>query len=98
MRISDWSSDVCSSALDVRQQSGRMPSRLAIVDSAPREQFLYPEFELYAGAFREHGVDCGIGAPEELKFGPDGLADRSEKRRVGKECVSTCRHGWSTEH
>src|SRR3546814_3831668 len=60
---------------DVRQQSGRMPSRLAIVDSAPREQFLYPEFELYAGAFREHGVDCVIGAPEELKFGPDGLAD-----------------------
>src|SRR3546814_4302409 len=52
-----------------------MPSRLAIVDSAPREQFLYPEFELYAGAFREHGVDCVIGAPEELKFGPDGLAD-----------------------
>ena len=60
---------------DVRQQSGRMPSRLAIVDSAPREQFLYPEFELYAGAFREHGVDCVIRAPEELKFGPDGLAD-----------------------
>ena len=52
-----------------------MPSRLAIVDSAPREQFLYPEFELYAGAFREHGVDCVIRAPEELKFGPDGLAD-----------------------
>ncbi|TDK26365.1 hypothetical protein E2F46_06890 [Luteimonas aestuarii] len=60
---------------DARQQSGRMPSRLAIVDSAPREQFLYPEFELYAGAFREHGVDCVIRAPEELKFGPDGLAD-----------------------
>ncbi len=60
---------------DARQQSGRVPSRLAIVDSAPREQFLYPEFELYAGAFREHGVDCVIRAPEELKFGPDGLAD-----------------------
>src|SRR3546814_8249362 len=60
---------------DVRQQSGRMPSRLAIVDSAPREQFLYPEFELYAGAFREHGVDCVIRAPEELSLGPDGLAD-----------------------
>lgn len=60
---------------DARQQSGRAPSRMAIVDSAPREQFLYPEFELYAGAFREHGVDCVIRAPEELKFGPDGLAD-----------------------
>ena len=60
---------------DARQQSGRAPSRVAIVDSAPREQFLYPEFELYAGAFREHGVDCVIRAPEDLRFGPEGLAD-----------------------
>lgn len=60
---------------DARQQSGHVPSRLAIVDSVPREQFLYPEFELYADAFREHGVDCVIRAPEELKLGPDGLAD-----------------------
>src|SRR5690625_4562151 len=36
---------------DARQQSGRTPSRLAIVDSTPRAQFLYPEFELYANAF-----------------------------------------------
>lgn len=34
---------------DARQQSRRMPSRLAIVDSAPREQFLYPEFEPGSG-------------------------------------------------
>ena len=45
---------------DARQQSGRAPSRVAIVDSAPREQFLYPEFELDADAFREHGVDCVV--------------------------------------
>lgn len=60
---------------DARQQSGRAPSRVTIVDSAPREQFLYPEFELYADAFREHGVDCVIRAPEDLRFGPEGLAD-----------------------
>ena len=60
---------------DARQQSGRAPSRVAIVDRAPREQFLYPEFELYADAFREHGVDCVIRAPEDLRFGPAGLAD-----------------------
>ena len=59
---------------DARQQSGRAPSRVAIVDSAPREQFLYHEFELYADAFREHGVDCVIRAPEDLRFGPEGLA------------------------
>ncbi|MGE4339547.1 MAG: hypothetical protein AB7E55_26795 [Pigmentiphaga sp.] len=60
---------------DARQQSGRAPARLAIVDRVPWEQFLYPEFELYAAAFREHGVDCVIRAPEELRFGPGGLAD-----------------------
>src|SRR5690625_3312524 len=60
---------------DAQQQSGRVPSRLAIVDSAPREQFLYPEFELYADAFREHGVDCVIRAPEDLALGLDGLED-----------------------
>src|SRR3546814_20062456 len=27
-----------------------------------------------------------------------GYADRSEERRVGKECVSTCRSRWSTYH
>lgn len=60
---------------DARQQSGRMPERLAIVDSAPREQFLYPEFELYAKAFLDRGVDCVIRAPGDLSFGPGGLED-----------------------
>src|SRR3546814_13352292 len=30
--------------------------------------------------------------------GADGAADRSEERRVGKECVSTCRSRWSPYH
>src|SRR3546814_13773568 len=29
---------------------------------------------------------------------PAGKPDRSEERRVGKECVSTCRSGWSPYH
>src|SRR3546814_12762709 len=29
---------------------------------------------------------------------PMALAERSEERRVGKECVSTCRSRWSPEH
>src|SRR3546814_19643549 len=32
-------------------------------------------------------------------FGTNGLAGlRSEARRVGKECVSTCRSRWSPDH
>src|SRR3546814_14381601 len=29
---------------------------------------------------------------------PEPLIDRSEERRVGKECVSTCRSRWSPDH
>ena len=60
---------------DARAQLGRMPTRVAIVDVAPREQFLYPEFELYAAAFRDQGVDSVICAPDALTFGPNGLED-----------------------
>src|SRR3546814_19945298 len=46
---------------------------------------------------------------DRLRLGPrfEGIAqrvhirigsDRSEERRVGKECVSTCRYRWSPEH
>src|SRR3546814_11363613 len=38
----------------------------------------------------------GVMAPGQL--GIDGEEDRSEERRVGKECVSTCRSRWSPDH
>ena len=60
---------------DARQQRGRMPARCAIVDVTPREQFLYPEFELYAQAFREQGVETVILPPEALVLDADGLRD-----------------------
>ena len=60
---------------DARTQLGRMPTRVAIVDIAPKEQFLYPEFELYAAAFKDRGVDSVIRAPNALMFGPNGLED-----------------------
>lgn len=60
---------------DARAQTGRWPQRLAIVDETPQNQFLYPELELYAQAFREQGIDSVILAPEALTFGSDGLRD-----------------------
>src|SRR3546814_8379794 len=69
MRISDWSSDVCSS------------------DLAPRHQSLK---RLRAGpAMRTPFDEFSGGAPSRR---------RSEERRVGKECVSTCRSRWSPYH
>src|SRR3546814_10836819 len=78
MRISDWSSDVCSSDL-VR----RRPSTVARTGSDPRTTG--PVATTVALTAEDKG--------EELKD-----KGRSEERRVGKECVSTCRSRWSPYH
>src|SRR3546814_4772626 len=43
----------------------------------------------------ERLLDAGAAARREE---PLGLGVRSEERRVGKECVSTCRSRWSPYH
>jgi hypothetical protein len=60
---------------DLQQQRGSPVSRIAIVDDAPEAQFLYPEFELYARKFREHGVDAVIRAPQAVRFDEGVLTD-----------------------
>src|SRR3546814_4148386 len=72
MRISDWSSDVCSS--DLREVTMLLGKRVVSVDPAA------------------HSVTTGDG--ETIGYGKLVWA-RSEERRVGKECVSTCRSRWS---
>ena len=52
-----------------------LPRRVAIVDSAPREQFLYPEFLLFERLFRRFGVDAVVRAPEELELAAGTLRD-----------------------
>src|SRR3546814_2137155 len=82
MRISDWSSDVCSSDLTV------IPDNMkTVVDQAnPLEPRLNQAFVEYAQA-RGFVVDpARVRSPQDK---------RSEERRVGKECVSTCRSRWS---
>src|SRR3546814_14271406 len=92
MRISDWSSDVCSSDLL------KAPALPAL---APRlEPLLGPETAVVTAMngipywyFHGHG---GALAGRQLKsIDPEGVLWRSEERRVGKECVSTCRSRWS---
>src|SRR3546814_6304518 len=79
MRISDWSSDVCSSDLDsaaalaapLRARVGRVdPDRIGVCRTRAESRLV--------GANRHRGATV-----------------RSEERRVGKECVSTCRSRWS---
>src|SRR3546814_9272432 len=71
MRISDWSSDVCSSDL-VTMRDG---CRIAVDLWLPQP------------------LDGAAAAPERVPT--IAILTRSEERRVGKECVSTCRSRWS---
>lgn len=54
------------------ERGDRPLQRIAIVDDAPRSQYLYPEFVLAAQLFRRHGIDAAIADPRELRF--DGTA------------------------
>src|SRR3546814_12113088 len=77
MRISDWSSNVCSSDLDAGDFLD------ATLEHAEGRRLGQHD----AGRLR---TDCGL-----QRF---DLDIRSEPRRVGNECVSTCRSSWSPYH
>src|SRR3546814_17544235 len=106
MRISDWSSDVCSSDLieDIEFQFEIKRTR-AETDKAAADERAAIGFDNF---LKHCGNACGvvgIGLIDDAKreFHPPMVkvhiaGDRSEERRVGKECVSTCRSRWSPYH
>src|SRR3546814_10972849 len=97
MRISDWSSDVCSSDLVAT-------ARAVVHDGGVTDDVIDPiaavQLVVTAAGFLEHGgEDVAVDAVVSLQTGdPVVAAARSEERRVGKECVSTCRSRWSPSH
>src|SRR3546814_12324376 len=96
MRISDWSSDVCSS--DLIRAFGR-PDHLRSRDDAGLEIGI-GQIERIAGARVDRFGDLRLARPQHrlVPGAPRHAGERSEARRVGKECVSTIRSRWSPEH
>src|SRR3546814_9312959 len=86
MRISDWSSDVCSSDLSAHKSGGVTVSHLRFGEKPINSTYQVQNADLIA-----------VHTTPYLKKFPSLLA-RSEERRVGKECVSTCRSRWSPLH
>src|SRR3546814_19333404 len=84
MRISDWSSDVCSSDLPDTTYLERWDC-ISILDrpicsaEGPADSIRQPVLK----------------PDRDVRPFQDVLIDRSEERRVGKGCVSTCRSRWS---
>src|SRR3546814_19885072 len=88
MRISDWSSDVCSSDL-----FGHSAEQFLILVGSRGVDFKVA----HAGQRRGDPFGHTIGGATSRAV-LDVRIDRSEERRVGKECVSTCRSRWSPYH
>src|SRR3546814_2597867 len=94
MRISDWSSDVCSSDL---WKDATIPNHNHILtrydgaDGIKTGYIAASGFNLVASAKRDgHRIVAVVFGGSSVK--------RSEERRVGKEGVSTCRSRWSPYH
>src|SRR3546814_13509596 len=103
MRISDWSSDVCSS--DLTPELVSIAADVKLGQNVKLARFI----NLYGctvgdntkiGTFVEIQKNASVGKNCKISshsFICEGVTieDRSEERRVGKDCVSTCRSRWS---
>src|SRR3546814_12913143 len=99
MRISDWSSDVCSSDLDVNKAQKMTGVETALTKLHGGGKFGGEGYKVSGGL---HGVGVSVVNAlstrlvvevdrEGKRHRMDFANGRSEESRVGKECVSTCR-------
>src|SRR3546814_2432161 len=97
MRISDWSSDVCSSDLIaphlVAHRLDQHCNTRPQCRSPKRRDRPLARIEALVGFVTAEDVDLLVAVKQRIE--DRGIAlppiDRSEERRVGKECVSKCR-------
>src|SRR3546814_13382397 len=102
MRISDWSSDVCSSDL-------LTATPVTHVNPTTEHGPQFGALDLVVNIDQPlNSIGLGMSAYKQIpghahrwlagNFTRWAFKDRSEERRVGKECFSTCRSRWSPYH
>src|SRR3546814_11623861 len=106
MRISDWSSDVCSSDLTQQSKGDTLQKR----KSVELHKLFEEKKRLRDDEAKKKFEDEEKRKEEEERKKTEKekaswqcakctvMNDRSEERRVGTECVSTCRSRWSPDH
>src|SRR3546814_3870130 len=110
MRISDWSSDLCSSDLDVGDAAfdgiDFLAPDLLILMGGPmgvyetdRHPWIPHELERLSARIAADRPTLGVCLGSQMMAAAMGAdvypGQRSEERRGGKACVSTCRSRWS---
>src|SRR3546814_13407487 len=94
MRISDWSSDVCSSDLSFGWTWYRMRRLIDAHLSAHGASMARLKLLAFLAEQPRRSIDIASFFDHAPRTVTQAI-DRSEERRVGKECVSTCRSRWS---
>src|SRR3546814_15995083 len=97
MRISDWSSDVCSSDLD----RGKInESEKLLIFTTALDLALMTKFVSTIDTPLLKAYSIIVSGSEEATYQARiaSVIFRSEERRVGKACVSTCSSRWSPSH
>src|SRR3546814_11163673 len=98
MRISDWSSDVCSSDLFARIAAAFDEHSVLVFHDQRLSDAQQKAFSERFGPLELTIISPGQEARYDPKLVDLSNTDRSEERRVGKECVSTCSSRWSPYH
>src|SRR3546814_17726231 len=104
MRISDWSSDVCSSdliypaynstvAADAQEQTLRTITQLLVKQDGD-----YRDLFTTRDAWLTRALGVVYRVPVATRNGWEETEFRSEEGRVGKACCSTCRIRWCPYH
>src|SRR3546814_13905836 len=107
MRISDWSSDVCSSDLAETGTIEDEPERDAETVLTVRltvASDLEPTWALVSARAEAQGLTRNLSWGDRVRLAPTRIGAlaayplTSEARRLGKEWVSTFKSRWSPDH
>src|SRR3546814_1434812 len=96
MRISDWSSDVCSSDLVQQNPHGTFATKVTPNCLLDAQHCVRLQQDVFACCHKRDGMrNFATRFKRRLLLFELVRLWRSEERRVGQECVSTCRSRWS---